>query len=145
MQDEQPLWSLSEVERRKTPMFAFMQHCNARHGLSLDDFESLHARSIVDRESFWTAVWEFCGIKGTRGSRALVDGDNMLDARFFPDAELNFAENLLTRSGPGDALIFRGEDKVSSRWSWDRLRAEVSRLQQAYRAIGIGKGIASRQ
>ncbi|WFS01316.1 acetoacetate--CoA ligase [Rhizobium tumorigenes] len=140
MQDEQPLWSLSEVERRKTPMFAFMQHCNARHGLSLDDFESLHAWSIADREGFWTAVWEFCDIKGTTGARALVDGDDMLDARFFPEAELNFAENLLTKSGPGDALIFRGEDKASSRWSWDRLRAEVSRLQQAYRAIGIGKG-----
>ena len=140
MQDEQPLWSLSEAGRRQTPMFAFMQHCNARYDLSLRDFPTLHAWSVADRESFWIAVWDFCGIKGSRGARALVDGDDMLEARFFPDAELNFAENLLTRSGTGDALIFRGEDKTRDRWSWDRLTADVSRLQQAYRAMGIGRG-----
>ncbi|MET0747610.1 MAG: acetoacetate--CoA ligase [Rhizobium sp.] len=140
MQDEQPLWSLSEDARRQTPMFAFLQHCNARHGLSLEDFPGLHAWSITERGDFWTAVWDFCGIRGSRGARALVDADDMLEARFFPDAELNFAENLLTGSGADDALIFRGEDKVTDRWSWDRLSSEVSRLQQAYRALGIGKG-----
>ncbi|TCR91179.1 acetoacetate--CoA ligase [Rhizobium sp. BK376] len=140
MQNEIPLWTPSEEARRQAPMYAFMQACNERFGLSLSDFAGLHAWSIEDRESFWTAVWDFCGIKGNRGERALVDGDRMLDARFFPDAELNFAENLLTESGEGDALIFRGEDKVRDRWSWDRLTATVSRLQQAYRAIGIRKG-----
>ncbi len=140
MPDEQPLWSLSESERLMTPMFAFMQRCNARHGLDLRDFPSLHAWSIDDREGFWTAVWDFCGIKGLKGERALVDGDDMLEARFFPDTTLNFAENLLTKRGSGDALIFRGEDKARDRWSWDRLAAEVSRLQQAYRAMGIGMG-----
>src|SRR5690606_31378370 len=48
--------------------------------------------------------------------------------------------NLLVGAGDGDALIFRGEDKVRDRWSWDRLTAMVSRLQQAYRAMGIGAG-----
>ncbi len=64
----------------------------------------------------------------------------MLKARFFPDARLNFAENLLPESGEGDAMIFRGEDKAEDRWSWDRLRNAVSRLQQAFRAMGIEKG-----
>lgn len=140
MLDQEPLWSLPEVDRHKTPMFAFMQHCNARYGLSLVDFPTLHAWSIADRESFWTAVWDFCGIKGSRGERSLVDGDDMLEARFFPDAKLNFAENLLSGAGEADALIFRGEDRVRDRWSWDRLAGEVSRLQQAYRAAGIGEG-----
>ncbi len=140
MQDQPPLWTPSEDFRRRSPMFVFMQECNRRFGLSLSDFAGLHAWSIADRENFWTAVWDFCGLKGERGDRALVDGDVMLDARFFPDAKLNFAENLLSRSGEGDALVFWGEDKVRDRWSWDRLAAMVSRLQQAYRAEGIGKG-----
>jgi acetoacetyl-CoA synthetase len=58
----------------------------------------------------------------------------------FPDAQLNFAENLLATTGAGDALVFRGEDKVRDRWSWDRLHQMVSRLQQAYRSMGIGEG-----
>ncbi|PZM11951.1 acetoacetate--CoA ligase [Rhizobium tubonense] len=140
MQDDRPLWTPSEQSRSTSPMHVFMEACNERFGLALSDFPSLHAWSIADRESFWAAVWDFCGIKGYRGERTLVHGDDMLEARFFPDAELNFAENLLIRSGDSDALIFRGEDKVRDRWSWDRLTETVSKLQQAYRALGIGKG-----
>jgi acetoacetyl-CoA synthetase len=121
-------------------MHVFMEACNERFGLSLSDFEGLHAWSIAERGNFWTAVWDFCGIRGDRGDRALTNADDMLEARFFPDASLNFAENLLVRAGDSDALIFRGEDKVRDRWSWDRLTATVSRLQQAYLALGIAKG-----
>lgn len=140
MHDQQPLWTPSEEFRRHSPMFSFMQKCNRRFGLSMSDFGDLHAWSVADRENFWAAVWDFCGVKGHRGERALINGDLMLEARFFPDAQLNFAENLLSRSGGGDALVFWGEDKVRDRWSWDRLTTTVSRLQQAYRAHGIGKG-----
>ncbi len=140
MRDDKPLWMPSRTSVEASPMYAFMQQCNRDFALSLTSYHDLHAFSVADRERFWTSVWEFCGVKGERGARALLDGDVMLDARFFPDAMLNFAENLLSGEGAGDALIFRGEDKVADRWSWDRLRGLVSRLQQAFRAMGIGPG-----
>jgi acetoacetyl-CoA synthetase len=117
-----------------------MQECNLNFGLSLASYADLHAWSVAERESFWTAIWDFCDVRGDRGTRALVDGEAMLDARFFPDASLNFAENLLSGEGAGEAIIFRGEDKVTDRWSWERLRDLVSALQQALRAQGIGPG-----
>ncbi|MEQ1403654.1 acetoacetate--CoA ligase [Neorhizobium sp. Rsf11] len=140
MGNEQPLWSPSKEAQQKTPLFQFMEWCAERYGKSFPDYDSFYTWSIMERGDFWSAVWEFCGVRGERGARALIDGEDMLAARFFPDARLNFAENLLTGTGAGDALIFRGEDKVSYRWSWDRLREEVSRLQQAFRAFGIEKG-----
>src|SRR5690606_33272077 len=90
--------------------------------------------------AFWPLVWDFCGLIGERGERVLVDGDRMPGARFFPDARLNFAENLLKKSGPSEALVFRGEDKVERVLSWDDLRALVSRLQQLFRAHGVQPG-----
>src|SRR5690606_27250667 len=66
--------------------------------------------------------------------------DKMPGASCFHDAGLNFAENLLRLSGGGDALVFRGEDKVERRMSWDELRALVSRLQQLFRAEGVKAG-----
>ena len=66
--------------------------------------------------------------------RILVDGDRMPGAAFFPDARLNFAENLLRKRGSADAIVFKGEDKVSRRLSWDDLHALVSRLQQPRRS-----------
>ncbi|MGK9052330.1 acetoacetate--CoA ligase [Neorhizobium petrolearium] len=140
MGNEQPLWSPSKEMQRKTPLFQFIGWCAERYEKDFADYDAFYAWSIAERGDFWSAVWDFCGVKGERGARALIDGDDMLAARFFPDATLNFAENLLTGNGAGDALIFRGEDKVSYRWSWDRLREEVSRLQQAFKALGIEKG-----
>ena len=140
MTDATPLWVPSQQILHDSPMARFIAWCGERYGRSFVDYDEFHAWSVAERGDFWTAIWEFCGVRGKRGERALANGDVMLEARFFPDAELNFAENLLSKSGEGDALIFRGEDKASDRWSWDRLTAMVSRLQQAYRAAGIGKG-----
>ncbi|KQV32222.1 acetoacetyl-CoA synthetase [Rhizobium sp. Root1203] len=140
MRDDKPLWTPSRALIEASPIYHFMQACNRDCGLSLASYADLHAWSVAERESFWTAIWDFCDVRGDRGARALVDGDAMLDARFFPDATLNFAENLLSGDGAGEAIIFRGEDKVVDRWTWDRLRNLVSRLQQALRAQGIGPG-----
>src|SRR5690606_1862811 len=139
MTSEQLLWSPSEAQQRRTPLHAFITWCADRHGspVAYDDF---HAWSVAEPEKFWSSVWTFCGVKGDPGSSVLTDGADMLAARFFPDASLNFAENLLSRRGDADAILFRGEDKARDRWSWDRLRAEVSRIQQALRALDIREG-----
>src|SRR4029079_19460064 len=100
-------------------------------------YRDLHRWSVEQRGTFWSLVWEFSGVVGERGDRVLVDGDRMPGARFFPDARLNFAENLLGMSGAGEAIVFRGEDKVVRRLTWDELRAMVSRLQQALRDLGV--------
>jgi acetoacetyl-CoA synthetase len=121
-------------------MKAFIAWCEQRFSKSFADYDAFHAWSVSQRADFWTAVWDHCGVIGEKGERALIHGDRMLEARFFPDATLNFAENLLRNTGSGDALIFRGEDKARSRMSFDELRALVSRLQQALKTAGIGKG-----
>lgn len=140
MSDDLPLWVPSEAFQDATPIYAFIQYCNKTFSLDINDFAGLHAWSVEQRGDFWTAVWNFCGVKGHKGERALVNGETMLEAAFFPDARLNFAENLLSRTGNDDALIFRGEDRASDRWSWDHLHATVSRLSQAFRAMGIQPG-----
>jgi acetoacetyl-CoA synthetase len=140
MGETAPLWSPSLDHIERSTMTHFMHWCADAYGKSFEDYDAFHRWSVEDRASFWSAVWDYCGVKGKRGNRALVDGDDMLKARFFPDAELNFAENLLAKTGTGDALIFRGEDKAMDRWSWDRLRAAVSRIQQAMKGQGVVKG-----
>lgn len=140
MTAEMPLWSPSAEQVAEAPLTKFIAYCSARAGRNFADSDALHAWSIAERGDFWSAIWDYCGVKGERGQRNLIHGDDMLAARFFPDAQLNFAQNLLTRTGSDDALIFRGEDKLRYRWSWDELAAHVSRLQQAFSAMGIGKG-----
>jgi acetoacetyl-CoA synthetase len=137
---ETPLWTPNEERISKAALTAFTQEAAKRAGRTLPSYEALHRWSIEDRAAFWDLVWDFCGVVGEKGERILVYGDRMPGAAFFPDARLNFAENLLRKAGDGDAIVFRGEDKVERRLSWDDLRALVSRLQQLFVSLGIGKG-----
>lgn len=140
MTEQVPLWTPSDAFKAAQPLTHFMAWCATREGLSFADYDAFYDWSIEDRASFWSAVWDYCGVVGDKGDVALADDGDMLKARFFPKAQINFAENLLAHAGDGDALIFRGENKVSDRWSWSRLTATVSRLQQALAAMGIGEG-----
>ena len=140
MQNSGPLWTPSPDLVANAPMTEFMALAEARSGRPISDYDDLHAWSVDDREGFWSLMWEHGGVVGDRGDRVLVDGDRMPGARFFPDARLNFAENLLRKTGGSDAIVFRGEDKVSRRMSWDELRALVSRVQQLFRSQGIRAG-----
>jgi acetoacetyl-CoA synthetase len=64
----------------------------------------------------------------------------MPGARFFPEAKLNFAENLMRRRDDHDAIVFWGEDKVKRRLTYRELHARVSQVQQALAAAGVGEG-----
>jgi acetoacetyl-CoA synthetase len=136
-----PLWAPSPERAAATQMRAFMTFVSGRHGVALDDYRDLHRFSVDRMGDFWTAVWDFTGvIAETRGERVLMDADMMPGAAFFPDARLNFAQNLLRRDDAGEAIVFRGETKVERRLSWRELNALVSRLQQAFAAAGVGVG-----
>jgi len=106
----------------------------------LDDTRSLHRWSVAEPEAFWSLVWERCGVRGERGERVLADGERMPGARWFPEARLNFAENLLRRDDDGPALIFRAEDRVRREVSWADLRRRVADLQAGLRAAGVVAG-----
>ncbi|CUW43589.1 acetate-CoA ligase [Brucella vulpis] len=64
----------------------------------------------------------------------------MRAAKFFPEARLNFAENLLRHKGDGEAIVFRGENKVERRLTWSDLHALVSKLQQFMLSEGVQPG-----
>jgi acetoacetyl-CoA synthetase len=147
---DQPLWTPSPERAAASNMAAFMQFVNGRHGTGLTDYASLHRWSVDRMEEFWVAVWDFCAvIAETRGETVLADKAKMPGARFFPDAKLNFAENLLSgsvrdRETPvqesDDAIVFWGEDRVRSRLTRAQLRDDVSRMQQALAAAGVKAG-----
>jgi len=140
---ETPLWSPSPQRVADANMTAFMLRVNERHGTALATYAQLYRWSIDHLEDFWAAMWEFGGvIAEKRGERVIADRDRMPGARFFPEARLNFAENLLRRQEgeAAEAIVFRGEDRVHRRITRRELREMVSRVQQALAAAGVGEG-----
>jgi acetoacetyl-CoA synthetase len=141
MNGETPLWQPSPERIAGTNLTRFIDEVRRRHGLQIDDYAGLYDWSIREPEAFWCAVWSFCGvIAETAGERTLVHKHRMPGARWFPDARLNFAENLLRRRDEGTALVFWGEEQVRSRLSYRALYNEVSQLAQALRSAGVVTG-----
>jgi acetoacetyl-CoA synthetase len=138
---DQPLWTPSEKVKSSSNLWRFMDGVNRAEGLELRSYEDILAYSTNRAESFWARLWDFCGVKAqTRGERVLADGDKMPGGRFFPDAILNYAENLLKRNDMKPALIFWGEDKVKISLTWKELNDRVAQTQRALSKAGIGAG-----
>ena len=149
-----PLWAPSAEEIERAGITRFAAFVRERHGVDAPDYPALHAWSVAEPAAFWDSVWEHCGVvaaaKGgtvPADSVADADADRMPGARWFPDARLNFAENLLRRRDDGPAIVFRGEvpsaatDRIDDRRiSWRQLHDHVSRAAQGLRAAGVGPG-----
>lgn len=138
--DASPLWQPSPERIEQAAVTRFRAAANARFGLSLADYDALWDWSVAKAEDFWRFLWDWAGVVGDPGPVVLADAGRMPGAQWFPQARLNYAENLLAGAPDGDAVVFWGEDTVKRRWSGAELRAEVSRLQQALRAAGVGPG-----
>ncbi|MFQ5750127.1 MAG: acetoacetate--CoA ligase, partial [Planctomycetota bacterium] len=103
-------------------------------------YEDLHAWSVRNPEAFWSSVWEACGVQGEKGARVLLDGSRMPGARWFPEARLSFAENILRRRDDQPAILFRREDGLRRSLTFAQLHEEVARLQAAFRNSGLKAG-----
>ncbi|MBS1161371.1 MAG: Acetoacetyl-CoA synthase [Proteobacteria bacterium] len=130
----QQLWQPNPQTAAATALARFMQ-ATGQAG-----YGDLWQWSVDQPEIFWSQLWDFCGVLGTKGETVLVNGERMPGARWFPEARLNYAENLLSRRDAGPALVFRGEDKVERRLSRAELYAEVARFQHFLIAAGVGEG-----
>jgi len=136
-----PVWQPSAAAIAACNMTGFMRAAAREYAVSLPDYAALHAWSVTEPEQFNRLLWDFCGVVAERqGDVALEHADRMPGARWFPQARLNFAENLLQRRDAETAIVFWGEDRVKSSVTYAELYHEVSRLAQALRACGIKPG-----
>jgi len=136
-----PLWQPSPERVAQANITQFSNEMADLFGLPFDSYRDLHQWSIDHLEDFWASLWAHTGVIAERhGETILKDGDKMPGAQFFPDARLNFAENLLRRRDDAPAVIFRGEDQVRRTLSHAELYDQVSRLSQALRAAGVQPG-----
>ena len=112
-----------------------------RYDASIANFSSLYDWSIRHPEPFWGAVWDFCDIRAARrGDRVVEHFERMPGARWFPQARLNFAENLLRYRDAHPALVSWDESGWRRSLSYAQLYRRVSGLVDALRSAGVGAG-----
>src|SRR5439155_23658530 len=128
--------------RQHSNLATFMVKLEERGARHFSTYPELHAYSVAEPESFWSALWDFAQVRASaRGDRVCVPGAAMREARFFPDARLNYAENMLVKADDTPALIFRCEDNVKRTMTQRELKAKVARLHHAVVASGLKPGV----
>src|SRR5438045_3961151 len=106
--DNELLWTPSAERIESSTMTRFLHDVSKRRHIAIADYGALHQWSIDNVEDFWRDVWTFCGVVGDVSGEAsgevigdqsavttVIDRDKMPGARYFPDAKICFAENLL--------------------------------------------------
>ena len=135
------LWTPSEEAVEQAQLTQFARQVVRKRHLDLNSYPEFYQWSIEHPEDFWSDVWESCGLIASRkGSTVLLDGDKMPGAKWFPEARLNIAQNLMRRGDRGDAFVFWDESGFRRRVSYSELTSDVSRAVQALAALGLRSG-----
>jgi len=135
------LWTPSAERIAQSNLSAFMQVVSDKTGHQFADYHALYNWSIENPELFWHTFLRHADVIYDGDDQpVLSDGERMIDARWFPNVQLNYAENLLKRNDDSDALVFRGEDQVRRVLSYADLNREVARTAQALRELGVTQG-----
>jgi acetoacetyl-CoA synthetase len=86
-------------------------------------------------------MWDFGGIIASKTYDKVVEDLSIFPGtKWFPGAELNFAENLLKYKDDQLAFIFQGETKVSKQISYAELNRVVARLAKSLKEMGVKVG-----
>ena len=119
----------------------FIASVSIRRGLQLHGYDDLYSWSIAQPSDFWQELAHFGDIRADWGSGPALEHPNQMPgARFFPEARLNFAENLLRYRDDQAALIFRNERGARREISYRQLHDEVARVADGLKAAGVIAG-----
>jgi acetoacetyl-CoA synthetase len=140
-----PLWSPTNDRVVNSEISRFAQRFfPSADPATLEGYRALHAWSIRDRGAFWLALWRFCDVLGDPGSVPLLDSGEMLRDRWFPEARLNYAQNLLRGNGVSidEEIVLVACDERGRRIELRRseLKEQVIRAAQFLKSRGIVAG-----
>lgn len=150
------LWTPSPERIIRANMTEFLRYVEERGGppvvdYSPDAYWQLHEWALANPERFWSLTWRFCGIVGHRGTgggaervgvglETMEPPDPEKGPLWFPDASLNFAENLLRYNDDEPAISSWNEQGAQRSLTYRELRDEVDTLAMALRAAGVVSG-----
>ncbi len=145
------LWQPSESQIQQANITDFKQSVNEKYSLSLDDYASLYQWSIDQPEDFWSSFWDYSGLIANKGVKCLEyqtessPDNHMINASWFADSKINYAENLLRycqkpETASETAIVFWGENQLKRKLSNQALYEQVATASQFLLAQGVQAG-----
>jgi acetoacetyl-CoA synthetase len=106
------------------------------------DYRDLWQWSVDHPADFWSAIWDFFEVEGTRGGGPVLSGQMPL-VSWFEGSTLNYARNALrhaSRDPHHTAVKYSAETGRAGQLSYGELVAQVARVRQGLKNLGVGQG-----
>lgn len=135
-----PIWTPSSERIAQSNLQNYFSFLEVNYKLRFSDFSELYNWSVREIENFWKSIWEFSGIIHSKKYSAIYEGTEIWNCKWFPDAKLNIAENLLRFNDDRMAIISERENYPEVRISYKELYSLVAKVAASLRDIGVKRG-----
>jgi acetoacetyl-CoA synthetase len=102
-------------------------------------FQSLHKWSIENPELFWRYVFQDTGVVGNLGAKGII-GNGVSGSEFFPEAQLNIADTLLSGSDEQIIITEISESGVQKEYSRGQVRKIANQVAFGFQELGLKEG-----
>ena len=129
---EKKLWEASYKQKIKSNLFDFEKLISKKYNKKFKrNYSNILEWSIKNLDLFWSAIWEFTGVKGDKVKKFKFTSE-FIKNKFFVNSKLNFAENLLSKDDNSKAITFISETGYREVTSWKELYKNTSNLMNFF-------------
>lgn len=135
------LWTPSPERIAETRVAHYQLWLQEQRGVTTDGFDQLWEWSVSDPAAFWASIWDYFDVISSTAPTTSLESAEMPGAVWFPNARLNWAENILRHADADtDAVIALKETGDAVPTSWRDLEQQVANLAAALRQMGVAPG-----
>ncbi len=135
------LWKIKERKLNRTNLAKYSNFIKKNYSFdAVGDFNRIWKWSVDNPKFFWKSIWDFTKVKGEQGNNLFKKSDVFFKNKFFPEAKLNYADNLLIKNNSETSIIFKSENGYKNNLSWKDLNLRVAEISSWMKDNGIKKG-----
>ena len=135
------LWEINKEKLQKTNLYLYSKFIEKIFKINFEcNFNKIWKWSIDNPEFFWQSIWNFTKVRGSLGKGEIENSKTFYKTKFFPDAKINYAENLLQKNNETPAIIFKSENGFRNELSWKILNSNVTKISHWLKSNKIVKG-----
>ena len=134
-----PIWNPNEQQIKGSNLTLYIRWLNEEKNLDFDNYHDLWEWSVDKIEIFWLSICEFFNIEFDKFSGSVLDGNDMPQAKWFPDSSINYAKYILRTRNDTPAIISYSETRDKEILTYNQLFEEVARVANGLKALGVSK------
>jgi acetoacetyl-CoA synthetase len=116
-----------------------------QRGLRFDSYDALWRWSTTELDAFWQSIWDYFELQSPTPHTAVLAKNVMPGARWFPGAQVNYAQQVMRHVQPAhaagfSAIVGRNEKGRRTELSWPELQRQVASLALHLQRQGVKPG-----